>query len=217
MIHFPPVPTYHPPNNRTPSTIDLIIDHTGYDISEPETHPSDSDHDMVTFSITLNDAVSTQNEPLIPCFSKTNWDIFQEIIETVLESAGNMSINDVETEQQVDDHITQLTATVTRDQHAAVPLVTRHRYAITLTPDILSLIRHRNALIRARQRNSYLRNQLSAQLNFYTGEIRSKIQELRNKNFNEMIENIPVNDQNRSLWRVTKFNKKRGKRLRLVT
>ena len=101
MIHFPPVPTYHPPNNRTPSTIDLIIDHTGYEITEPETHPSDSDHDMVTFTVTLKDSLSDQNEPLVPCFKETNWERFQEVVEVGLIHIANMSINDVESEQQV--------------------------------------------------------------------------------------------------------------------
>ena len=55
-----------------------------------------------------------------------------------------------------------------------------------------------------------MRDQLRTTLNYYTATIRKNIQELRNNNFNEMLEKVPHDDQNRALWRLTKFIKNRG-------
>lgn len=214
LIHFSPTPTHFPPSSSmNPSTIDIAIHNTPYNFTEPTTHASDSDHEMITFDLPLMNELTIRETRLIPCFKETDWDKFRNEVQDNLEELTNNSINDIENESQINELIARFKNVILEAQSVAVPLVQPNRYNIELTPAIKSQIQERNRITRVIQRNPYLREQLSSYRNFLTSSIRHNIQQLRNRNFNKMLQKIPHDDQNRSLFRVTKFLKNRNNQL----
>lgn len=97
LIIHPDEPTYFSPAaNRLPSTIDLAITDASYSCTDPETHPSDSDHAMVTFEVLLESSFFTEPNHTIPCFRKTDWKKYKETVTRVLNGHPMISLNELD-------------------------------------------------------------------------------------------------------------------------
>lgn len=94
-------------------------------------------------------------------------------------------------------------------QKEAVPLVSPTSYAVILTPEIKSKIQIRNATRRAGQRNPHMRSIINVAVNAQAKCIHDDIKELENMNFNHKLSTIGNDKSRMSLWKMTKFLKKR--------
>ena len=73
MLYFPLDPTHFPfAPNCAPSTIDLLLTTSNLQVSELMTHPSPSDHQMVTFYIHLEDELLIHPQRSIPLYFEAN-------------------------------------------------------------------------------------------------------------------------------------------------
>lgn len=213
FVRSPSNPTRFAPNSTTlPSTIDITLTNGLHDITEMETHATDSDHTIVTYDIILNER-SLHNSPhFIPLFRKANWDKFQNHVHNKLIDEILPDCHDV-TEEEVDQLIDKFTNTLIEGQNLSVPLVQRTPYAVTLTSEIKAKIRHKNNLRRTAQRNPQHRNLLIPQINELRDEINRNINEIVNNNFSHMLSEIDNSDNNRKLWRTKKFLQNRNRQI----
>ena len=67
MIFHPTTPTYFSPAaNRLPSTIDLVVTNSRYNLTEPLAFTSDSDHEYVVFDLDIGNQDIQNNNRLMP-------------------------------------------------------------------------------------------------------------------------------------------------------
>jgi len=90
-INYPHSPTYYPENsNSTPSTIDLMLTNSLYNISRLEVHNDlSSDHRPVTFSVGASN-LEYITENLIPCYNRADWVLFKNFLNNTI-SLSNLA------------------------------------------------------------------------------------------------------------------------------
>lgn len=213
IIYHPNSPTYHSScSNRLPSTIDLMLTNSSLAVSEPLTFPSASDHDYVMTVVKI-DICSYSNPNLVPCYRATDWQKFETTVEVELENLPVPTMDEVNSTIQIDELITTLTKAVMTAQREAVPLMPKRRYQLELNAEIRLHIAERNRLIRRLQRNPGLHDMIKPDINQLTQTIKQGIDQVRNRNFNQMLSHLPTDDQNRSLFRTAKFLRNRSNEL----
>lgn len=212
LILHPSTHTHQPfSHNCQPSTIDLTITNGLHDTSEFNTHPANSDHDIITYSILINQQACVNHQRLIPLFRNANWLRYSQIVHSQLVNESVTNINQVTDTSQIDNMISKLTTVILRAQDKSVPFVKPTPYAVTLTPEIKDKIAFRNVLKRRKQRNPNIASILSPVINQLNKEIHENINEIVNSNFNHKLSTINHFDNNRSLWQTLKFLKNRNK------
>lgn len=212
LIVHPSTPTHFPFNeNCLPSTIDLLLTNALHDTTDIETHTSNSNLEILTYSIKLCDHYKSNDRHKIPLFSKADWNKFQMTVNHQLAAYELPSLNEITTPTQIDTMVNDFTNALLKGQEKSVPLVSPTPYAINITPDIKSKIQLRNALKRRLQRNPDLSPLLRHHINHLSKEIKSDINLIANANFQHKLSSIESNDNNRSLWQTSKFLKNRNK------
>lgn len=212
MIFHPDTPTHYPTTaSYRPSTIDLTLSDGRYRMSNFDCHSSDSDHNIVTFDIKLNEPINERDRGKVPCYKLTDWQKYQQTICNKLEPLSSSTLNDISTTDQIDQLIDKLTGAIKAGQIEAVPMVRPNRYELILPKYIEDMICTRNNTIRRLQRNPNLHHILRPHINWLTSKIRENIQLLRNVNWNHKLESLPYDDNYRSLFKTAKFLKNRDR------
>lgn len=189
LIHHPLTHTHHSfSNNTTPSTIDLTITNGLHNATNFMTHTTDSNHDLITFTVELDENIRRNESRKIPLFRDANWDTYQSVVETNIGSIPPMS--DIKETKDVDELLDTLTYAIQKGQDAAVPLVTPNAYAVTITSEIKAKIQLRNSTRRRAQRNPHLRSILHTSANLQSKVIRNEINAIANENFSHKISNF---------------------------
>lgn len=116
---------------------------------------------------------------------------------------------------EIDDEINYFTQAILDAQEQAVPKLPTNKYALILTPDIISMIKIRALLQRRCQRSQVIHRKrlLNLQVNQITKDIKHAINELKNENWSHFLENLPPDNHHRKLWQTTKYLKRRCNKL----
>lgn len=208
LILHPSTHTYHSPrNNCQPSTIDIVLTNGLHDTSNFETHTGDSDHEMVTFHTHLLGAPQRVLHRKIPLFKDTNWERYQRAVESRLQPLPNHT--EIDSTTKIDQYVSTLTNAILFGQETAVPLVTVTPYDVVLTPGIKAKILMRNETRRFAQRNPRMKPIVNTSINAQSKVIREEIDNLTIENFQHKVENICKDKSKRSLWKMSRFLKKR--------
>lgn len=209
VVSFPASPTYIPEDpNRNPSTIDLMITNSLLQYSDLTCDYLGSDHNAVCTDIQLSAPSILHNERHIRAFDKTNWVKYQRDVLRHL-NLNTTRIDDIISTDQIDDLVDHLTNAIQVAQNANVPLVQPTDYRIQLTPFLRFLI-----IMRRYFRRIWIRTHIPVMkttVNDLTSQIRSGILELRNANWSHRLQNLPQDDNKKSLWKLTKFLKNRNR------
>lgn len=211
FVRYPSSPTRFPPNpNTLPSTIDITLTNGLHDMTDLETHASDSDHTIVTYDITLDQRTIHNNPSFIPLFRKANWEKYQEHVHNQLSTDEIPEQHDL-TPTDVDVLIDKFVDTLTEAQRISVPMVQKSSFAVLLTPEIKAKIRQKNNLRRSSQRYPQIRHNLLPRINQLKEEIDQDIKNIVNNNFSHKLSQIDNSENSRKLWRTKKFLQNRGK------
>ncbi len=207
LIMHPSTPTHFPnDSSKLPSTIDFALTNGIHPNTEPITTSMNSDHCAVEFQILTNRALKIQNEKLIPCFRKANWEKFRISVSRNL-CGNDPDINAIHSTEQIDDMVEKYTDILLEAQHKSVPLITPNKYAINLTPDIEEAIKLRNHYKRQWQRT---RNPaIKSLVNKLSKIISARIIDIKNMNWNHELSMIPKSDN--KLWQTSKHLKNKNK------
>lgn len=121
-----------------PSTIDITLTNALHDTTDLETHVSNSNHNIITYSIFADTKVGPNSIKMIPLFKKADWLKYKYILHRKFNASYSSipELNDVTSTAQIDNMIENFTKTLLEAQEASVPLVYPTPYAMNLTPDI---------------------------------------------------------------------------------
>lgn len=210
IVALPNCPTYYPEDSRrSPSTIDLMITNSLLPYSDLWCEYLGSDHDAVLTDIQLTTPSISNNEKYIRAYGQTNWKEYQRRVMSRLPG-DQMDLDSITTIEQIDEKVEQLTNAIMEAQDECVPLVLPSQYRLELTSSLDQLITDRRGARREwyRTRNPLLKYEINA----LTSLIREGTQALRNENWSRRLQDLPTDDNRKSLWRIAKFlkNKNRG-------
>lgn len=207
VVAFPNTPTHIPDDpNRSPSTIDLMITNSLLQYSDLQCEYIGSNHDAVQFDILLAAPTIQNNERYVRAYDQTNWSRYQANIIRSLNTNTNMDL--INTSGQVDDMVQKFTESIMKAQDDHVPLVLPKRYEVKLTPEIEFLI-----YLRRIYRKDWRRTglpYLKRQVNSLTARIRQGTQEIRNNNWSRRLQNLPLDDNRKSMWKIARYLKNRN-------
>lgn len=133
---------------------------TVYQITDPETHESASDHQMITFDVIIDDLPLNDSPQRVPCYNMADWETYERTLTSLLNGVQLPTVNEIHQTQQIDSMIQTLSDAMLTAQREAVPLVSRQKYEISLTPEIREKIQVRNRLSRRLHRNPGLHSTL---------------------------------------------------------
>jgi len=207
IIESPNEHTYLPSDaNRRQSTIDLILTNGLHQSSKPECTTLLSDHAAIKFSIETSEPPVTCNSRIQYDYSQANWEKYRGLIH---HNVGSMHFNldNINTTAQVDQHILKLTKVIEHARDKAVPLAFHTSHKLNLTPEVISLIRIKNDYKRRWRRNR--EHTLKQTVNKLEAEIKSNIDDIRNKNWNKKLADIKPSNQ--SVWKTARFLKNSNK------
>lgn len=214
FILHPSAPTRFPSNpNNLPSTIDLTLTNGLHDTTDLDTHSTDSDHVIITYSIHLNERTIHNNPFLIPLFRKADWSKFRTTVHQELMRYPAPDLNQVTTTTQVDDLIEKFTDALSNAQKVSVPMVRRTPYAVCLPPELKAKIQRKNNLRRTSQRYPQVQWMLRPRINEIAKEIQQEINEIVNDDYNQMLSEIDRSDSSVKLWQTTRFLRNRRKQI----
>ena len=214
-ILYPFEHSYYPSDvHRQSSTPDLGLTNCIYTTSDCTTHCFESDHNIVLFTINMNEEIVTNPNKTRPSFKDANWRRYRSIINTDLLNV-NYDIADIQNTQQIDNMVIYLTETMKKAQSHSVPIVPINKYKLTLTPQVTEMCKIRNILQSRSQRTQSLARKmfLKTQIKQLSKNIRKAIDEIRNRNWANHLEHIPENDNHKKLWQIAKFIKNRTNKL----
>lgn len=211
MILFPNTHT-HVPNdtNKQPSTIDLIVTNSVLPISTPVGEFLSSDHEAVTTEIELSSPSILNNARRVRAYRKADWEQYRFSIANRLNTS-NLDLQAITNTEQIDSMVRSFTDLILRVQDFTVPLELPNRYAIELTPEIRALIIVRRA--KRREWQSTRNPRCKTVVNLLKRIIQEKVNELRNGNWSRMLENLPEDDNKRSLWRLSRYLKNKSREI----
>lgn len=211
LVVHPSTPTHYPYASKSlPSTIDLLLTNGLHQTTDMETHTSNSNHQIITYSIDLNHQYSTNGQHKIPLFRSANWNKFQSVVNNKLSSYQLPNPDDITITSQIDTMLNDFTTAVMEGQLQSVPFIHPTLYAVTITPEIKSKIRLRNTIKRQAQRNPHLANDLRPAINRLSKEISSDINFIANSNFQHKLSTMN-NDDNYPSGKRRSFSKIRIK------
>lgn len=193
-------PTHYPPNNMSPSTIDLVlfknISHITRPISLPELP---SDHNPIIFK--LRNTKSEDRTRQITSYKKTDWTKFRQTLDK------NITIDyNIQTEEQLEASILSLSRAITKalQKHTKTKTITLQHRNTQLPQSISDLIAERNRTRRTWQRSRDLRHK--THMNTLTRTIRSVIYKHTNETWTKKLKSLNIQDN--SLWNMSKILRK---------
>ena len=198
IVMHSPTPTYYPPQRGCkPSNIDIVLTN-GLHLTSQVTSSDDlsSDHCAIEFTI---DCVANcnQHQDKNFRFDLADWNLFKSSINSNLDL--NRPLNSV---KDIDNAISALTSACKQAMEISIPKRANKVHNLQLSSDIKNLIAYRNSIKRRIQRSS---NRNFTYVYFLNRKIHHKIQEMRNKKWNE---NLEICDfASKKFWQVTKLAK----------
>lgn len=209
LILYPQTHTHYPPsNNSRPSTIDLTLTNGMQDTSDLTTHTSASEHEMITYTVYLQENLHRNQGRKIPLFRMADWEKYKNYVETHLDQTPN-HVNEITTTTRIDELVNHLSTVMINAQNVSVPQVTPTPYSVTLTTEIKDKIQMRNATRRYAQRNPRFRSIINTSINNQAKQIKTEINEIVNMNFDHKLSTLDDDKSRMSLWKMSKFLKKR--------
>lgn len=202
IVHFPPTPTFFPPQRcrTSPSTLDLFLINGISCIRRISALNSlSSDHLPVLIEIdisTKSNAVSQK----IYCWQHANWTIFKDSLNKDL-NISEVSPENLTMTHSIDLAITKLDESIKKATSDSVPLKELITKALLFPDNILKLISKRNMIRRQWQRSRC--PYLKAELNVTNKSLKSKIFELRNNQWNKKISGFQKGSKH--FWTATKL------------
>lgn len=200
--------TFYPSNSKNnPSTIDLALIKNITNVQIHTLDELDSDHLplMLTFD---SEFVKNENKNFFN-YKRANWTKFRENIDKNLTVTCKLK-----SKQHINAAVKNLTNIIQDSMRACIPTAKVANKKYNLNPEIKKLITERNRLRKLFQRtgNFAYRDQKNSLSNL----IKSKVKDLRNKNWNEKLEKLSLKDG--SLFKLTKyFTKRVDRRLPVLT
>ncbi|KAG5666508.1 hypothetical protein PVAND_014532 [Polypedilum vanderplanki] len=205
-IYFPQGNTYIPSDiNRQPSTIDLVLTNSNYDIEPKISNELVSDHTAITFDInTHSPAQLTENKRQLD-YSKANWHNYRRMLIKSLNIQNNHET--IATVDDIDTQIEKITTEITKARDASIPKVICNQYKLNLPDSLIGLIKRKNALKCAWRRNRV--PSLKTEINCMEKKIKYEISLIRNKNWEHKLKSIKPSNQ--ALWKTTRMLKSGNK------
>ncbi|GBP10396.1 Probable RNA-directed DNA polymerase from transposon BS [Eumeta japonica] len=139
----------------------------------------------------------------IPIRKITNWKRVSTALEEIDTPNLNSILNDIASTHEIDFPIGALTndiRTMVEESEREVPASSDRR---KFPPDILELIRAKNAVFAPRERISHSRVQIQS-----TSEVKVRVREFRNESWSDLMEEIKPS--HKAFWAVTKALKTEG-------
>lgn len=214
VLH-PPSHTHHPSDPRkNPSTFDIGLTNSLLTVSVPRDDPLSSDHNLVSFTVQLEEEVEIEPNYLRYCFKNANWDNYRSFIDEELEDL-NMNHHQFTTTNQVDELVSKLTDVIQRAKQATVPRTLPDQYGLILTPAIKEKMRLCKRIQRQYQRaqNISRKTELKQLANRLHKEICRDIDHLRNVNWSFKLQDLPTDGDRVKLFDLAKFIRRRAKHL----
>lgn len=209
IIALPSAPTHYPEDpRRSPSTIDIMITNSLLPYSDLKCDYLGSDHDAVVTDIELSNPSIENNERYVRAYGKTDWRAYQRSILRRLDHDA-MDLDQITTTAQIDERVEKLTKAIMDSQDDCVPLILPSQHRLQLTTNLEQLISLRRFLRRRwyRTRNPLLKQEVNA----LTSQIRNGTQTLRNEDWSRRLQDLPTDDNKKSLWKIEKFLKNRNR------
>lgn len=198
IVDFSDKPTHIPPNNMSPTTIDIVLNKNTL-ITKPVSLPElNSDHNPVKFSITTNTRPESHLIK-ITSFKDTNWDSFRKTVNDRV-----IINNNITSAAQLEEEVSKLTKILQHAKTKHTKLLTINNMREKLPDNIKIKINHKNALRRLWQNTANIA--YKHHMNRLSREITQEIREHRNTIWNTKLTSLKVRDN--SLWNLTKALKK---------
>lgn len=212
MIYYPDSPTYYPEDRKKSlSTIDLMLSNSILGTSELKCTEAMSDHCAVYFQIKTSKIEKTDNTVYKYDYRKANWKKFKSYITRRIEN--NITENSCNTTEDIEKHINILSKLIMEARNSSVKMKNINFESTKLTPEIKDLIKTKRTLRRRWQR--YRDHQTKTELNFIQKDIKDKIKELKNINWNKRLADIKPSNQ--TVWKIAKHFKKGSKSMPPLT
>lgn len=185
-------------NGRQTTIIDLFVTSSSINVTSTNAHviDYDSDHRAIHINVLLTSRPLRNNPPTFLNYKAVNWDSFKTQLNRRVAHINIPDDNNLPS-AVIDEKLQQITCAIQSTIDTIVPKTTMNRSnTITLPADILDNIRYKKYLRRRYQRNRLTAEGplLKTQIRLLTQLIDGKINSLRNKNFNETLANIRVNN-----------------------
>lgn len=209
LLMFPHQFSRFPNDKRSkPSTIDLVLTSGLHETTEFSCTTMSSDHVAISFKVsTRSDFENPLISKLSYNFQLADWELYKHVIQ--FHTKTSKKIDDLKNPSEVDTLIENITKVMEHAKNRAIPKTTITRHNLILTDEIKSLITHKNSL---RRRWQVTRNrEVKGLLNYAEKEIKQKITQLRNDNWQYKLENIAAD--NKAVWATYQLIKKRNNSL----
>jgi hypothetical protein len=154
LIAHPSTPTRIPNNTRcNPSTIDLTLTNGIHEMTEMKTLTMSSDHLAVSFSVKkINEMFKRVPEYLSYHYKQADWDRYRGIIHYHV-SPNSLNVDNIETTDEIDNHIDKFQQLIEHARDRSVPLVYSNKYKLDIPDPLKASIKIKNSIRRAWQRS----------------------------------------------------------------
>lgn len=210
IIENPPTPT-HFSYLGNPTTIDIMLTNNLHKYSQLAAHQDlSSDHLPVVFDVFIKDIPVSSPSKLNFRYDKANWKHFRDHLSENIDLIHYSDPENLSREILIDEAIQKLNDLMLAGQELAVPKEPSpiQQNELEFDDDLINLIKLRNTRRRQwqRTRQSYLKIIVS-ELNKKIGE---NIQTLRNKRWENSLQQITSLNNNQKLWRISKILRKKS-------
>lgn len=207
LIKFPSSSTRIPFDaHASSSTIDLVLTNGLHSTQNFECTTMNSDHQVVTFKINLDNEIEKSPERLLPDYKNADWDRYRALIHFNI-NPNSLNLEDISSSIEIDEHIEKLTKLIQHARDKAIPLSFHYHYKLVIPDELRAKIKFKNALRKTWQR---LRTpQLKNLLNQMEKEIKKSINNIRNDNWSAKLADIKPSNQ--SVWKTARMLKNSNK------
>lgn len=198
FIAYPPNHTYIPTdNNRNPSTIDITLTNSPFPLASRELNSLISDHKAVL--VEVHESEPSHNPPsLVPDYKNANWNLYRTHIHKHIGPPNENNL--INSPNDIEEAVENLTSLMIHARDKAVPLKSHDQYKLTLSNDLLDIIKIKNQLHRQWQRTRDPRTK--NQVNHLRKKIANEVAKQRNINWNAKLSEIKPS--NNALWTTTR-------------
>lgn len=187
-------PTHFPPNNTSPSYLDLVLVKNVKHISQPTTLCElDSDHDAVKFIIF--NQIKNNEKIKITSYAHTNWLKFRKYLDQNIKITPNINTN-----TQLEKEVESFTDILSKAKRLHSKTITIDRYKDQLPPQVVSVIKEKNHL-----RRLWQRSQNAVDYSNYKNKIREAANAIKNHRDNSWSAKLSrLSSKDNSLWKLSK-------------
>lgn len=214
LVHYPNSPTHFPHNGNLPSVIDLMLSKGIANHVETEVnHSFTSDHVPILYFIDLKLERAPDQTKLIRDFSRANWTLFRNMIESKVRSIRLPTDEVIMTNDEIDEKLEAFSQCILDADNASVPRKRVTPSAIHLTDEVKALIGLRKAKIRLCRRSND--PMLKPVIKLLTDRIEFLLKRQTNKRFENVVQSLNSNPgpNRKKFWRLTKILKNRPKQI----